>query len=71
MIIPLSEPLPGTSECQLIIPKGTILEIPVNIIQTDPAIWGADADVFRPERWLERKKDGIRHPREMFAFSEG
>ncbi|KAK0455909.1 cytochrome P450 [Armillaria borealis] len=69
--VPLSEPLPGTTECHLIIPKGTILEIPVNVVQTDPTIWGSDAELFRPERWLERKEEGIRHGREIFAFSEG
>ncbi|KAK0233773.1 cytochrome P450 [Armillaria fumosa] len=69
--VPLSEPLPGTSESHLIIPKGTILEIPVNVVQTDPTIWGSDAEHFRPERWLERKEEGVRHGREIFAFSEG
>lgn len=55
----------------LVIPKGTILEIPVNVVQTDPDVWGSDAEIFRPERWVERKKQGIRHDREIFAFSEG
>ncbi|KAE9409329.1 cytochrome P450 [Gymnopus androsaceus JB14] len=69
--VPLSEPIEGTSDMHLVIPKGTILEIPVNVIQTDPDVWGSDAEIFRPERWLERKKQGIRNEREIFAFSEG
>ncbi|KAF8922183.1 cytochrome P450, partial [Mucidula mucida] len=69
--IPLSEPIPGTLDRELVIPKGTILEIPVNIIQTDPEVWGPDADRFWPQRWIERKEKGIKHTREIFAFSEG
>ncbi|KAF9072766.1 cytochrome P450 [Rhodocollybia butyracea] len=69
--VPLSEPIAGTTDTHLVIPKGTILEIPVNVVQTDPNVWGPDAEIFRPERWLERKKRGIRHEREILAFSEG
>ncbi|KAJ4485545.1 cytochrome P450 [Lentinula aciculospora] len=69
--VPLSEPIAGTSEMCLVIPKGTILEIPVNVVQTDPNVWGPDAEIFRPARWLERKNRGIRHEREILAFSEG
>ncbi|THU91655.1 cytochrome P450 [Dendrothele bispora CBS 962.96] len=69
--IPLSEPIGRTSDLHLVIPKGTILEIPVNVVQTDPAIWGPDADIFRPDRWLERRQSGIQNKRDLFAFSEG
>jgi len=69
--VPLSEPLPGCSESQLVIPEGTILAIPVNVVQSDPLVWGSDADVFRPERWLERKRGGTSNRRDIFAFSEG
>jgi cytochrome P450 len=55
----------------IIIPKGTILAIPVNVIQTDPEFWGPDADVFRPQRWIERKKAGTQRGRELLTFSEG
>lgn len=54
----------------LIIPKGTILEIPLNIIQRDPSVWGSDADVFRPHRWLERAQKEHRR-QDLFAFSDG
>ncbi|KAJ3758954.1 cytochrome P450 [Lentinula raphanica] len=69
--VPLSEPIPGTLDTHLVIPKGTILEIPVNVVQTDPNVWGPDAEIFRPKRWLERQKQGIRSEREILAFSEG
>ncbi|KAF8559291.1 cytochrome P450 [Imleria badia] len=67
-IVPLSEPLPGTTDTRLIIPKGTVLSMPVNVIQKDKSTWGPDADVFRPERWLQRN---TRNNRDLFAFSLG
>ncbi|TFK76723.1 cytochrome P450 [Pluteus cervinus] len=70
--IPLSEPIPGTNDLHLIVPKGTLITIPVNVLQTDPSIWGPDAHLFRPERWIERKQEGLRpYGREIFAFSKG
>ncbi|KAF5377225.1 hypothetical protein D9615_006348 [Tricholomella constricta] len=69
--VPLSEPLFGTSEMHLVIPKGTIIAIPLNVIQTDPEVWGPDAHEFRPQRWIERKEAGICGGRELLAFSEG
>ncbi|KAJ7071431.1 cytochrome P450 [Mycena amicta] len=66
--VPLSQPIPGTTDKQLVIPKGTILFIPVNVMQEDPDIWGADAHVFRPERWLDADPQTKRH---LLAFSEG
>ncbi|KAL1704429.1 cytochrome P450 [Schizophyllum commune] len=69
--IPLSSPLPDTEDSQLVVPKGTLIAIPLNVLQTDPAVFGDDADVFRAERWLERAEKGVRHKRELFAFGEG
>ncbi|KAJ7159473.1 cytochrome P450 [Mycena filopes] len=33
------------------IPKGLNVRIPIGDLNTDPAIWGADAGEFKPERW--------------------
>ncbi|KAF8845290.1 cytochrome P450 [Paxillus ammoniavirescens] len=66
--IPLSEPLPGTTDLHLIIPKDTVLSMPVNVIHSDRSGWGPDADIFRPERWLQRN---TRNNRDLFAFSLG
>ena len=56
----------------MVIPRGTVIEIPVNILQTDPAVWGPDSSEFRPERWLEideGKKAGIfSRQKDLFAF---
>ncbi|KAG6891095.1 hypothetical protein C0995_014185 [Termitomyces sp. Mi166 len=71
IIVPLSDPLPGTADKHLVIPKGTTIAIPLNVIQTDETIWGPDAALFRPQRWIERKKAGIRDGRDFLAFSEG
>ncbi|KAJ7022072.1 cytochrome P450 [Mycena alexandri] len=65
--VPLAHPIPGSSVSQLVIPKGTVLSIPVNVLQMDPEIWGEDAHLFRPERW--HSSDSTRH--NLFAFSEG
>ncbi|KAK4446506.1 cytochrome P450 [Podospora aff. communis PSN243] len=35
------------------IPAGMIVSVNVWVIQRSKEIWGEDADVFRPERWLE------------------
>ncbi|KAJ7655267.1 cytochrome P450 [Mycena polygramma] len=64
--VPLSHPVPGSSASYLVIPKGTVLLIPVNVLQTDPEIWGEDAHIFRPERWNDSKTS-----HNLFAFSEG
>ncbi|KAH7883794.1 cytochrome P450 [Phlebopus sp. FC_14] len=66
--VPLLEPLPGTTDLHLIIPKGTVLSMPVNVIHRDKSVWGPDADLFRPERWLHRS---TRNSRDLFAFSLG
>jgi len=55
----------------LVVPKGTLLAIPLNVVHTNPNIWGPDAHVFRPSRWIERKEAGIRCDRELLTFSEG
>jgi cytochrome P450 len=66
--IPLSEPISETGELQLVIPKGTLIAIPVNVLQKDPAFWGKDAELFRPNRWLEEANGP---GQELLAFSAG
>ncbi|KDQ30422.1 hypothetical protein PLEOSDRAFT_1062448 [Pleurotus ostreatus PC15] len=69
--VSLSEPLPGADVPQLVIPKGTIISIPVNVLHTDKHIWGPDANMFRPERWSEPSQEKTSLRRELLAFSEG
>lgn len=51
MIVPLAKPL-LTGAMEMMIPRGIVIQIPVNLMQADPDIWGADAAEFKPERWL-------------------
>ncbi|PSN63555.1 cytochrome P450 [Corynespora cassiicola Philippines] len=42
-----------TSICGHFVPKGTIMFVVPWATNRDPNLWGADADVFRPERWID------------------
>ncbi|CAG8776143.1 7204_t:CDS:2, partial [Cetraspora pellucida] len=54
-------PVPSLRRCTIkdeimdgyVIPKGTPLVIPVYAIHHDPLIWGEDAEIFNPSRWLD------------------
>lgn len=35
------------------IPKGTLVVVPIVATHFDETIWGADADVFNPDRWMD------------------
>lgn len=74
--MPLSQPIQGTSESHVYVPKGTIIAIPVNVVQEDPTVWGQDAAEFKPERWMEINKKteaghNKQHQLELLAFSRG
>jgi len=45
-------PGPGITICNHHFPPGTVLSVPAYTIHHSTAIWGADAEEFRPERWL-------------------
>jgi cytochrome P450 len=47
-----------TSLCGQHIPKGTSIVIPFTAIHRDKSIWGDDADVFNPDRWMPDEKSG-------------
>ncbi|KAG6866189.1 hypothetical protein C0991_007739 [Blastosporella zonata] len=40
----------------ILVPKGTILYIPIRVINTWKELWGEDAESFRPSRWLNLPK---------------
>jgi benzoate 4-monooxygenase len=49
---------------------GTVLSVPSYTIHRDPAVWGADVEAFRPERWFEDdRKDAMQ--RTFNPFSVG
>ncbi|KAJ3520273.1 hypothetical protein NMY22_g12828 [Coprinellus aureogranulatus] len=54
-VLPLSEPLrlkSGKTVNELPIPKGTKLYISVAGYNMLPSVWGPDAHIFNPQRWL-------------------
>ena len=54
-------------------PAGTILTYLPLLTQRNPALWGADADEFKPERWLEpdRLAQFLANPTMYLPFSAG
>ncbi|XP_070695459.1 cytochrome P450 3A30-like [Pempheris klunzingeri] len=45
------------------IPKGTVVAIPVYVLQRDPALW-PEPEAFKPERFSKEQKDNI----DLYAF---
>lgn len=76
-MIPLSAPMltkDGRSIDSIVIKKGEDLVIPVRALNRRKELWGDDADVFRPDRWLEDRshlrKSGGKLAAD-FSFSDG
>ncbi|KAI6012645.1 cytochrome P450 [Pisolithus orientalis] len=78
-VIPLSEPVvtrSGETASSISVARGTRIGIPVSCINRSVEIWGKDAKVFRPERWLEedgipRKANDIQAYRHLLTFVDG
>ncbi|KAK0480510.1 cytochrome P450 [Armillaria luteobubalina] len=55
-VVPFSRPIVaanGHAITSLPIKAGQIIQIPTSVLNTDPEVWGPDAHVFKPSRWLE------------------
>ncbi|CZR50988.1 related to trichodiene oxygenase cytochrome P450 [Phialocephala subalpina] len=52
-------------------PPGTIISTSLSMVSRDPSIWGSDADVFRPERWIGKENAGGELDQWAVAFSKG
>ncbi|KAL5523028.1 hypothetical protein ACEPAF_1295 [Sanghuangporus sanghuang] len=52
-------------------PEGTVLSIPMYTVHRVPEVWGADADIFRPERWFERDPVKLQKSFHPFSFGPG
>ncbi|KAF8872678.1 cytochrome P450 [Mucidula mucida] len=54
-VIPLSTPI-TLSNCQtvtsLTVKAGDRFVVPFTVVNTNPAVWGPDGPLFKPERWL-------------------
>ncbi|KAI0197963.1 cytochrome P450 [Astrocystis sublimbata] len=54
------------------IPGGTIVSVPQYVVHRDTAVYGEDAHIFRPERWLEADEPTLRlMERNFLAFGRG
>ncbi|KAF7315985.1 Cytochrome P450 [Mycena indigotica] len=51
------------------VPKGYEVSAPAYTIQRDPRIWGEDAEMYRPERWIE--DGGGMLKKHMLTFGSG
>ena len=47
-------PSPGITVAGHEIAPGTIVSVPYSVAHRDLSIWGQDANIFRPERWLDQ-----------------
>lgn len=53
------------------VPEGTDVTSHAYVVQRDRDLYGADAEVFRPERWLESEKKAAELDAASFAFGIG
>ena len=82
-VIPLSEPVRtkyGELVDSLTIAKGTLVAISMQSMNRSATLWGEDAKVFRPSRWLEdshgqngipAKAKEIQGHRHLLTFGDG
>ncbi|KAI6147911.1 cytochrome P450 [Pisolithus tinctorius] len=78
-VIPLSEPVitkSGQAINSISVARGTKIGLPMACINRSTAIWGPDAKVFRPERWLEKdgipkKAQDVQGYRHLLTFADG
>ena len=78
-VIPLSEPvrtMSGDVVDSIAVARGTQICIPIACINRSTAIWGADAKVFSPERWLDEstipeKAQEVQGYRHLLSFIDG
>lgn len=82
-VIPISEPVrtkSGELVDSLTIAKGTLVAISMESMNRSAAVWGDDAKVFRPSRWLEdangqngipAKAKEIQGHRHLLTFVDG
>ncbi|KAK0231616.1 cytochrome P450 [Armillaria fumosa] len=76
-ILPLATPVvtkSGETIDSIFVAKGTLLTTPIRTLNRSEEIWGPDAKVFKPERWLEdsapRAKE-IKGHRHLLTFVNG
>lgn len=56
IVMPLSSPIQGrngTTITEILVPKDTYIIIGIRACNRNKAIWGEDALLWKPERWLQ------------------
>lgn len=58
VVLPLTTPITGNDGLPITalhLPRNTNVHIGIAAANRDPAVWGPDAEDFKPKRWLERE----------------
>ena len=56
MVLPLDLPVRGRDGreiSEVVVPRGTTVQVNLQASNTNTALWGEDADEWKPERWLQ------------------
>ncbi|ETI22722.1 hypothetical protein G647_06798 [Cladophialophora carrionii CBS 160.54] len=65
-------PPEGATICGVELPGGTNVSITAPVVHLDKTVYGEDADVFRPERWLDAEPERLKlMERSFLAFGAG
>ena len=62
VVIPLSQPtatISGEPITTLHLTPNTEVHIAISASNRDPAIWGEDADQWKPDRWIGKKVEDV------------
>jgi cytochrome P450 len=71
-ILPRIVPDGGVELCGKFIPEGTIIGCNAWTVHRDRDLYGSDADMFRPERWIESSPELIQRMENLsFTFGYG
>ena len=66
--LPRLVPQGGMTVLDKTFPEGTVLSVPSYTIHRDKAVWGEDADSFRPERWFEHDEAELQKAFNPFSY---
>nr|BAK09468.1 cytochrome P450 [Postia placenta] len=72
VVMPLSQPIRGTDGTymnEIPVPKGTEVIVGILASNRNPALWGPDAAVWKPERWLAPLPDTVNAARVPGVYS--
>lgn len=59
----------GTLVHSIFVPKDTLVMVPIQAANTNPALWGPDAGEWRPERWLAPLPEALTEAKIPGAYS--